>query len=212
MQYDIIGTGSSGNAVVINKSILIDCGMSYKAMEPYAKNLKLVLLTHEHGDHFKPSSVKALARDRPTLRLGCCQWMVKLLLETGVDIRQIDVYEHGRVYRYAGLADVRPESLMHNVPNCGWHITMNSEKLFYATDTGSLFGVSAKGYDLYLIEANHTEQELQERIKAKQAAGEFSYETAVMNNHLSREQAKAWLQENAGANSRFVFLHQHKKE
>lgn len=107
---------------------------------------------------------------------------------------------------------MRPESLMHNVPNCGWHITMNSEKLFYATDTGSLFGVSAKGYDLYLIEANHTKQKLQERIKAKQAAGEFSYETAVMNNHLSREQAEAWLQENAGANSRFVFLHQHKKE
>lgn len=98
MQYDIIGTGSSGNAVVINKSILIDCGMSYKAIEPYAKDLKLVLLTHEHSDHFKQSSVNALARDRPTLRWGCCQWMVKLLLETGVDIRQIDVYEHGHLY------------------------------------------------------------------------------------------------------------------
>lgn len=123
----------------------------------------------------------------------------------------IDCFEHGRVYHYKGLADVRPEQLVHNVPNCGWHITINGERLFYATDTGSLSGVQAKGYDLYLVESNHTQTELQERIKAKQAAGEFCYETAVMHNHLSREQAEAWLYENMGPNSVYCFLHQHKE-
>lgn len=49
MTYEIIGTGSTGNAVVIGKHILIDCGLPWKKIQPYAKDLKLVLLTHEHG-------------------------------------------------------------------------------------------------------------------------------------------------------------------
>lgn len=49
MEYEIIGTGSSGNAVVINGSILMDCGLPWNKIKPYAKNLKIVLLTHIHS-------------------------------------------------------------------------------------------------------------------------------------------------------------------
>ena len=52
MTFDEIATGSTGNAVVINDSILIDCGVPFKALEPVMKELKLVLLTQVHGDHF----------------------------------------------------------------------------------------------------------------------------------------------------------------
>lgn len=49
MTYEVIQTGSSGNAVLINNEILIDCGVSWKKIQPHAKKLKLVLLTHEHS-------------------------------------------------------------------------------------------------------------------------------------------------------------------
>ena len=49
MEYEILGSGSSGNAVIINKNIMVDCGLSFKKIEPYARDLKLVLLTHIHG-------------------------------------------------------------------------------------------------------------------------------------------------------------------
>lgn len=49
MNYEIIQTGSSGNAVVIGNEILIDCGVAFKKIEPYAKRLNLVLLTHVHS-------------------------------------------------------------------------------------------------------------------------------------------------------------------
>lgn len=49
MNCEIISTGSKGNAVILNGSILIDCGVSSRKLEPYAKKLKLVLLTHVHG-------------------------------------------------------------------------------------------------------------------------------------------------------------------
>lgn len=49
MEYEIISTGSKGNATVLNKSILIDCGVSFKKIEPYLYDLKAVLLTHIHS-------------------------------------------------------------------------------------------------------------------------------------------------------------------
>ena len=211
MTYNIISTGSKGNAVVINDQILIDCGVPYKLLKSTLKNLKLSLLTHIHGDHFKPETVRALHRERPTLRFGCCEWMVVPLLEAGVDKRVIDVYDPTikAFLMYGGDLSIRPESLFHNVPNCGYHIKANGERLFYATDTGTLDGIEANGYDLYLIEANHTRAELDERIAEKQAKGEFSYEISAASNHLSQEQAEDWLYQQMGPNSKYVFLHQH---
>ena len=76
MTFNVIATGSTGNAVVINDSILIDCGVPYKALEPVKKDLKLVLLTHVHSDHFKPRTVRALHKERPALQWACGEWMV----------------------------------------------------------------------------------------------------------------------------------------
>ncbi len=215
MTYNIIATGSTGNAVTINDEILIDCGVPFKTLEPYIKSLKLVLLTHVHGDHFKPSTVAALHKARPAVRWGCCEWMVEPLLEVGVDKRVIDVYELGRVYRYDGMCNLRPIGLAHNVPNCGYKIIEHKgmlESLFYATDTGTLDGVeSARNFDYYLIEANHTRAEVEARIEAKRKAGEFAYEYRAAQNHLSQEQAMDWLAENMGPNSKYLFLHQHKE-
>lgn len=217
MTFDVIATGSKGNAVVINNSILIDCGVPFKALEPVKKDLKLVLLTHVHGDHFKPRTVRALHKERPTLRFGCCEWMVGPLLEAGVDKRVIDVFDHTiqALAMYGPYLSIRPEPLVHDVQNCGYHIwTMNGkrERLFYATDTATLDGVEAQGYDLYLIEANHTREELEARAQAKLEAGEFAYEYRAAANHLSQEQALDWLTKNMGPNSRYAFLHQHKEE
>ena len=49
MEYEIISTGSQGNAVVLEKYILIDVGVSFKALRKVYKSLKLVLLTHIHS-------------------------------------------------------------------------------------------------------------------------------------------------------------------
>ena len=217
MTYNIIATGSSGNAVVIDDCILIDCGVSVKALEPVISSIKLVLLTHIHKDHFKPSTAAAIHRRRPLVRFGCCEWMVKPLLDAGVSKRNIDVYDfdmgvcYGSSFPYA----IEPVKLTHNVPNCGYRIFgPENEKLFYATDTGTLNGIDAKDYDLYLIEANHTRAELEARAEAKQVAGVYAYEVEAAQNHLSQEQAMDWIYQNIGPRSRYVFLHGHteKKE
>jgi len=212
MTYDVLATGSSGNATVINGEILIDCGVPYKTLERsgYIKNLKLVLLTHEHGDHFNPATVGRLHRERPTLRWGCCEWMVSPLLEAGVSEYAIHAYDLEYIQLYKSF-DLMAFPLPHDVPNCGYRIFDGKRWLFYATDASTLDGIEAKDYDLYLIEANHTRAEIEARIAEKQARGEFSYEARAVRNHLSREQAEEWLARNARPDSEVRYLHQHKE-
>jgi len=212
MIYNIISTGSKGNAVIINDNILIDCGVPYKALKPYVKDIKLVLLTHIHGDHFNPATIKKLHSDRPTVRFGCCDWLINLLLDCGVNKRNIDPYSNGGIFEYKNLCKITPQNIPHNVPNCAYHIQIDNFKIFYATDTNDLSHVSALNYNLYFVEGNYTESDILERIRQKQEIGAFCYEYEVLNNHLSVEKATEWLFENARNKSEYVLLHGHESE
>lgn len=209
MNYNIISTGSHGNAVVLNDNILVDCGVSFKALNEVYKNLQLVLLTHEHSDHINKKTLIRLAKERPALRFGCCQWLVKLLVKIGIPKTNIDVYEICKVYDYKAFK-ISPIRLYHgNCPQCGYRVFVGEEKAFYATDTAHLKGISAKHYDLYLIEANYEDKELQDRINAKIETGQYCYELNVANRHLSKEQADEFLIDNMAAHSRYEYLHGH---
>jgi len=210
MTYNIISTGSKGNAVIINDEILIDCGVPFKDIKPYIKGLKLVLLTHEHGDHFCPSTIKKLAEKRPTLRFGCGKWLINKLIACGVQKWRIDVYSPNTRNNYIDFVSLVMIPLNHNVQNCGYKIyTEDGEKIIYATDTNDLNGIIAPNFDFYMIEANYEDNEIQQRIAEKVSKGEYAYEKDVLKNHLSKAKADDFIIKNAGINSRFIYLHGH---
>ena len=210
MEYEIIATGSSGNCVIVNGCIAVDMGVPFKALKGIYRDLKLVLLTHIHSDHLKKSTVKRLAKERPSLRFACCVWLYDSILECGADKRNIDVLELGKLYDY-GEFKVSPIKLYHNVPNCGYRIYMDGERVFYATDTAHLDGIKAKDYDLYMVEANYGEKDIRERIETKRERDMYAYEVTVPGRHLSFEQANEFLLANMGENSGYIFLHEHKE-
>lgn len=216
MIYNIIATGSDGNCTILNYSLAVDMGVPFKAIKHDAGKLKLVLLTHEHSDHFCEATIRRLAFERPALRFGCCPWLVDKLLSCGVRRENIDVYSPGKTSIYAaqGLY-VCPVETPHNVPNCAYKIRMagdNGGTVFYATDCGSLDGITAKNFDLYLVEANHTQAEIEERAAAKEAQGLFAYERKAAENHLSMEQAEAWLADNMAFRSVWIPMHGHREK
>lgn len=208
MKYNIVATGSKGNAIVIEDIILIDCGVSFKKLKDYCKKLQIVLLTHIHGDHFNKTTIKRLAKERPTLRFGCCAWLVNDLIENGVYKSNIDVFETGKTYDY-GTFKVSPLHLYHDVDNCGYRLFKDNKKMLYITDTHTLEGIEAKGYDLYLVEANYEDAEIEERIKEKQEKGEYIYEYRAKETHLSQAQTDEFLIANMGDNSQYEYLHEH---
>ena len=208
MNYKIISSCSTGNATIIRDIILIDCGVTFKKLEKYYKQLKIVLLTHIHSDHFKKETIKKLAQERPTLRFACCEWLLQPLLECGVLRKNIDVLQIGTRYDYK-LFKIVPIKLYHDVPQCGYRVLFDDYKVIYMTDTRKVEGIVAKNYDLYLVEGNYEEEELEQRIKQKQEEGLYYYESRVRNTHLSKGQATDFLLNNMGENSEYVFMNEH---
>ncbi|WP_250277998.1 MBL fold metallo-hydrolase [[Clostridium] colinum] len=211
INYNILSSGSNGNATIINDNILIDCGVPFKKIKGYHKKIQLVLLTHIHSDHFNKTTLKNLALERPTVRFGCGKWLVNDLLVLGINKANIDVYDMDKTYNY-GSFKIIPFFLKHNVENCGYKIHFNNFKLFYATDCNNLNGIEAKNYDLYMVEANYTEKGIKERIKQKELNGEYVYEYNSLKNHLSKEKADDFIYSNIGYNSQFIYMHINKEE
>ena len=199
----VISSGSEGNAVIYNNAIMVDCGVSFKALEAVKRSLKIVLLTHKHSDHLKIRTLQRLQAERPTLRVACGDF----LLEELPCIKNIDVLQVGKIYDY-GAFRVSPVKLYHDVPNFGWRIFLpNGQKIFHATDTVHLEGISAKGYDLYAIEHNYCEEYIQEAIEEARANGEYTHAYGNINTHLSIQQARAFIEANRKESSEVLELH-----
>ena len=54
----ISSSGKEGNAVLLNGFLLFDCGIPWKRLKPYANQIRLVFLTHIHGDHLDRKSTR----------------------------------------------------------------------------------------------------------------------------------------------------------
>lgn len=215
MKHHVIQSGSDGNAVILQGEkdvILVDCGVSFAKLAPYRRAISLVLLTHIHGDHFRPATIKRLAHDRPMLRFMVPSWLLYPLLDQcDVDERNIDLAQMDATAVYGERIKVRPFGLIHDVPNCGYEITLDKSRVVYATDTSYLPDIVNADY--YMLEANYKNaEELAERASAKIEAGLYSYERGLQDRHYSREQAIDYVYRNGNEKSQFVLLHEHKED
>ena len=127
-------------------------------------------------------------------------------------LRQITITTPDRWYD-TGHCFVKACETKHNVRNCCWHIWFNDgSKVFYATDMGNLNGITAPYYDLYLVEANYRDEEIQAKIAEKKVNGEYIYEKRVLRDHMSEQDAIDWVYGNMRPDSTYVWLHCHKEE
>lgn len=210
MLYKVIQSGSSGNCTVLNNTIAIDLGISWKALKEFQETIKLVLLTHIHSDHFNITTIKKLHKERPTVKFVCLKHLVEPLSKA-VGIDSIYVLEANKLYDL-GICKVAAFPLKHDVPNNGWRIMIGKEKAIYATDTCNLYGITAKNYDLYLIEANYDLPDVLNKINEKRRNGEYVYEVRAINNHLSIQQAHDFIDSNMGPNGIWEPMHKHKEK
>ena len=202
---NVIGSSSEGNAVVYNKNIMVDCGVSFKALQEVKDDLQLVLLTHKHSDHINLKTLQKLQSQRPSIRIACCEWMIEEL----PNIRNIDVLKIGKIYNY-GSFKVSPFKLYHDVQNCGYRIFIENYKIFHATDTAHLEGISAKGYDLYAVEHNYDEDKALNAIKKAQEEGKYCHAVGSIETHLSWQQAREFINNNKKETSEVLELHKSK--
>ena len=94
-------------------------------------------------DHINIKTLQRLQKEHPSLRIGCGEWMLPYL----EGMTNVDVYEIGKLYDY-GQFKISPFKLYHDVPQVGYRLFKDETKIFHATDTKTLTGVTAQGYDL----------------------------------------------------------------
>lgn len=210
MIYNIIASGSSGNAVIYNSIILVDCGVSFKKIEPFIGSIQIILITHSHADHFNITTLKKIQFERPGVRIACGSFVAVKLK----GFQNVDILEPAKLYNY-GNFQISPFVLYHDVSNFGFRIFLSDifiglYKIFHATDTAHLQGITATDYDLYCIESNYDEETIIDKINTKVKNGHFSHEYGAINSHLSEQQARQFFFENKGLNSMFVRLHESK--
>ena len=207
MKYEIIGSSSKGNAIIVEYKILLDCGVSYSKLKPYLKDIKLMFVSHVHKDHLLPSTIKKISFNYPTIKYICgSEYVVSKLVECGVNKKNIYVLKPTKWYDL-GIVKCKLDKLEHDTPNFALHFKYKSKKGVYVVDSASVDNIEAKDYDLYLIEANYKEDILKKHLK-ECSEEELIYLNRVPLTHLSYEKANDFLINNMGNNSEFKYIHE----
>lgn len=175
MKFAILGSGSKGNAAVIDYAgtrLLLDAGLSGKqlllrlaAVGIDPATITAVLLTHEHGDHVRGLGQFLRRVDVPVYATAAT---ARVVGEGAAAQARFRVFEAGQEMRVGELAI---ESLMvqHDaVDPVGFVIATPTQRLGYLSDLGCIPpSLCARLHllDALFIEANYDEDLLEEDLK-----------------------------------------------
>ncbi len=209
MKYNVISSSSSGNAIIVEDFLALDVGVSYSKIKNYLKKIKLIFISHGHFDHLNLTTIKQVAYNYPNIKYvtGSREVTIKLV-ENGVNKKNVYYLKEKRWYSL-GIIDVRLERLVHDVENYCLKAKFNTinKKMIYVVDTMRIDHITAKNYDLFLIESNYNEDLLKEHIENCEDEGMLKYLQRVEFTHLSDTQCNDFLIQNMGENSVYEKIH-----
>lgn len=207
LDYKILASSSSGNCLILDNKIAVDCGIPYKTIKPYEHSIQVVLFSHvSHKDHYKKETLQKLQFNRPGLRIGCSEHDAEILKSDG--FFNIDVLNIGQLYDY-GFFKIVLFQVYHDVPTVGYRINIANNSIFFATDTVTLDGITAKDYDYYFIECNFDEDTVLDKIYEKREQGKFVHNIGSLNSHLSMQQAQSFVLKNVSEGHKYEFVPLH---
>lgn len=208
MNYNIIASSSKGNCIIVEKMLMLDCGVSYKKIIQNLKDIKLIFISHQHKDHILPTTIKKIAFNYPNIKFVTGSGnVVQILVLNGVPKTNIFILSSEKWYDL-GIIKIKLETLQHDVCNYALKWEYKNKLGLYVVDTSKISQIKAHNYDLYLIEANYREDILKKHIEECENQEELYYLNRVPRTHLSVEQANSFLIENMGENSQFQYVHQ----
>ncbi|HEX9927222.1 MAG TPA: MBL fold metallo-hydrolase [Pyrinomonadaceae bacterium] len=226
MKFTVLGSGSTGNAVLISAGktkVLIDAGLSAKEIvrrcaevgEDVAK-LDAVLVTHEHSDH--AGGLRVLLKS-----LNCPVYMSGETLEAYLfekrhvkpdeGVKRTDAIK-GKVVEIQSSQDFRigeiefePFSVPHDAAdNFGFVAKYCGIRLAAVTDFGqmtTLISQKLRGCDAIIIESNHS-------LPMLRACPIYSWDLkqriASRTGHLSNEDLADWLSAEFDGAARHIVL------
>lgn len=202
LNYEIIGSGSSGNCVII-EDMMFDVGVPYKEIQDKLYDIKYLFITHRHSDHIKTNTINAIIKNFPRLKIIANYDVATLVPTYDIvgDVTELDL----------GDRTVQAFKCYHDVPTTGYVIRMNDINLIYATDTASLKDAPDMKYDYMFIESNHDEKKIEAiRSKSKKLYGYDAWQGAM--RHLSTQKSREFYYlYRRNEDSKWIELHKSKR-
>jgi len=226
MKLTVLGSGSTGNAVLIvagNTRVLVDAGLSAKEI---ARRLALVgedvlsldgvLVTHEHGDH--SGGLRVLLRS-----VDCPVYISAMTLDAYVSERfnvsneeprrraaalrdRIEQIESSKDFRI-GEIDFHPFTIPHDaVDNFGFTATHEGVKIATLMDFGhitTLVSERLRGCAAIVMESNHS----RDMLKACDSyPWDLKQRILSRLGHLSNEDVAEWLKDGFDGVAKYIVL------
>ena len=228
MKFTVLGSGSSGNAVLISTertNVLVDAGMSAREIlrrldevGVAAERLDAILLTHEHSDHAGglrvlmgsvncPVYISLATEDAfyDTRKGGQNGDSESSKRRAALQNRTIEV-ESSRDFRIGDI-DFEPFSVPHDaVDNFGFVARKNGVRIATLMDFGhisELIKEKLKGCDAIVIESNHSRDMLR---ACSMYTWDLKQRIMSRTGHLSNEDLYDWLASDFDGNARHIVL------
>ncbi|MGH9907897.1 MAG: MBL fold metallo-hydrolase, partial [Pyrinomonadaceae bacterium] len=226
MKLTVLGSGSTGNAVLIvagETRVLVDAGLSAKEI---ARRLALVgedvrqldgvLVTHEHGDHAGGLRVLLRSVDCPVfISAKTCDAYISERFNVASDERRkraaalsdrVEQIESSKDFRI-GEIDFHPFTIPHDaVDNFGFTATHQGVKIATVMDFGhitTLITERLRGCAAIVMESNHS----RDMLKACDSyPWELKQRILSRLGHLSNEDVADWLRGGFDGTARHIVL------
>ena len=226
MKLTVLGSGSTGNAVLIvagETRVLVDAGLSAKEI---ARRLSLVgedvhrldgvLVTHEHGDHVGGLRVLLRSVDCPVyISARTCDAYVSERINLANDEfrkraaalnNRVEQIESSKDFRI-GEIDFHPFTIPHDaVDNFGFTATHQGVKIATLMDFGhitTLISEQLRGCAAIVMESNHS----RDMLKACDSyPWELKQRILSRLGHLSNEDVAEWLSDGFDGSARHIVL------
>lgn len=198
LDYKIIATGSTGNAVRI-ENLMFDCGIPFKEMKEELYKVDSLFITHSHSDHVKEATLKAIRKEFPRIKVyGNANVAYQFDVDVVVGTAPVKLKRNRTVIPFDGV---------HDVPVTGYLVKMKDINLLYMTDTAKVELPEDIPLDYVFLESNYDETKLRQLAKQYRRRGYNPMESSL--RHLSTQKCKEFYYvHRRDKDSKLIELHQ----
>lgn len=213
MRFNILGSGSSGNATLLEAGetrVLVDCGLPIKELAKRlaeagetADRICAVVITHEHADHIK--GLSALCKNLKTpvhisrRALAAARIKDEKSLAIGENLRPLETFE-------VGSLQITPIRVPHDsIDPLVFRFEYKGIRMAIVTDLGHVpqyVSEQLKGCDALVIESNHD----LDRLKACRYPWSIKQRVLSRNGHLSNDETARFLREDFDGTAKHIVL------
>lgn len=213
MRFNILGSGSSGNATLVEAGdtrVLVDCGLPAKELAKRlaeagetADRICAVVITHEHSDHIKGLSTLCkhlnITVHISKGALAAARIKDEKSLVIGEYLSPLKPFEIGHL-------QLTPIPVPHDsVDPMVFRLEYKGTKMAIVTDLGHIpkyVSEQLKGCDALVIESNHD----LDRLKACRYPWSIKQRVLSRNGHLSNNETARFLCEEFDGVARHIIL------